>query len=195
MVRFFRSGAAGSTIVLSFLLLMLLAVFSVCRAQQTPVSPKTQNADHMLLGLVGYNYTDRHISNYSVNGADGGDVIMSSPTSGGSGVSCCLRLSNKQVGLLRLKVRWQVDGCVYLIKDNSTGKADKVRHYFYREVDANVQRPVGASSKYVETHFYPDGSVKVLLTKNMSSPLLVLDERRPDKSSFPRCKDDEKPEE
>lgn len=195
MVRFSRTRVARHTMTLAFFLLMLVVVFSACHAQQSPASKQKRKTDHTLLGLVGYNYTDRHISNYSVNGSDGGDIIMSSPTSGGSGVSCCLRLSNSQGGLARVKVRWQVDGCVYLVRDNSTGKADKVRHYYYREVVVEVQRPVEAVSRYVETHFYPDGSVQVLLTKTMSSPLLILDERRPDKSSFPRCKDDEKPEE
>lgn len=182
-------------IVFPFFSLMSMLVFSVCCAQQSSVPLQNRKTNHALLGLVGYNYTDRHISNYSVNGVDGGDVIMSSPTSGGSGISCCLRLSNNQRGLMRVKVRWQVDGCIYLIRDNSTGEADKIRHYYYKEVETDVQPPVGVLSRYVETHFYPDGSVQVLLTKNMSSPRLVLDERRPDKSSFPRCKDDEKPEE
>jgi hypothetical protein len=195
MIKNFSAGYFYRTVVRLFFLLALYAKFEDCRAQQFQVAMHKQNAEYTLLGMIGYNYTDRHIANYSLNAADGGDVIMSSSTSGGSGTACCLKLSNKKHGILKVKVRWQVDGCIYLVKDDLTGKGDKVRYYYYKEMEVGIQRTPDMMYKYVETHFYPDGSVQVLLTKNMSSPRFVLDEKRPDKSFFSRCKNDQKPEE
>jgi hypothetical protein len=183
-------------IVLRFLVLsMALIMVMTCHGQPAKNSAvKNRNDGYMLLGLVGYNYTDRYISEYSIDGAGGGDIIMSSATSGGSGVSCCVKLSRTYLGQIRVTVRWQVDGCVYLIKDDRTGAADKVRHFYYREVEVNVGRVPGQNPKYIESHFYPDGSVYVLLTEHSSKPLLDLNDKRPDKSYFPRCKDDKEPD-
>jgi hypothetical protein len=84
---------------------------------------------------------------------------------------------------------------MYLIKDDRTGKADKVRHFYYNETEVDAQRVAGESPKYIETHFYPDGTVQVRLTEHGSDPLLALNEKRTDKSYFPRCKDDKNPDE
>lgn len=148
--------------------------------------------NHFILGIVGYNYTDREIEEYSVDGVSGGSVSMSSPTSGGSGTTCCVRLLKEAKGAIRVKVRWQFDGCRYLIKDYSGG-ADEVRHFFYRETEVNVIIPSGKNLAYIESHFYPDGRVEVRLTENVSLPTLALNKKRPDNSSFPWCTDGKKP--
>jgi len=44
----------------------------------------------------------------------------------------------------------------------------------------------------LETHFYPDGSVKVKVTESISLPELRLDEDRKDQTIFSRCKDENK---
>jgi hypothetical protein len=178
-----------------FLLLASFAMFASCHAQKLDESESRRGSEYTLLGLVGYNYTDRHISNYSVDSAGGGNVNMSSPTSGGSGVTCCVKLSKKYTGPILVKVRWQVDGCIYIVSNPRTGATAKLRHFYYKEAEVRAQRVVGENPKYIETHFYPDGSVQVLLTENGSNPRLVLDGKRPDKSSFSRCKDDTNPEE
>ena len=173
---------------------MLSAIFAISPAHAEKSALEKLNEKYFLLGLIGYNYTDRHISSYTVNGAGGALVIMSSPTSGGSGVTCCVRLAKKTLIPPRVKVRWQYDGCIYLVKDDRTGKADKVRHYYYKEADVEVQRENDSVPGYLETHFYPDGTVQVIATEDFSSPRLRLDEKRVDMSSFPRCNNDEKPE-
>lgn len=173
---------------------MLSAIFAIGPAHADKSALEKLKEKYFLLGLIGYNYTDRHISDYTVNSAGGSRVMLSSSTSGGSGVTCCVRLAKKALIPPRVKVRWQYDGCIYLIKDDRTGKADKVRHYYYKEADVEVQRENGIIPGYLETHFYPDGTVQVIATEDFSSPRLLLDEKRVDMSSFPRCKDDEKPE-
>lgn len=177
-----------------YIFLLFFPIFEVCYAQSEKSATERLKEKYFLLGLVGYNYTNRHISTYTVNGADGGDVLLSSPTGGGSGISCCVRLAKKSVIPFRVKVRWQYDGCLYIIRNDRTGVVDKVRHYYYKEAEVDVQRADGGTPGYIETHFYPDGTVQVITTENFSDPRLTLDSKRLDKSSFPRCKNDEEPE-
>lgn len=176
--------------------LSLLAVLAICHAEQSKAVMREKRSDeYIMLGLVGYNYTDRHISAYSIDGADGGHINLSSPTSGGSGISCCVKFSRKNSGSLKVKIRWQVDGCTYLVKDESTGRSDKVRYYYYKETVVEVQRSYRIEPAYIEAHFFPNGLVQVRLTDRGSSPLLALSERRRDKSYFPQCKNDRNPDE
>lgn len=194
-VRTTNSTAWKCTILQSFLSLVSFAIFTASHAHAEKSTWEKQKEKYFLLGLVGYNYTDRHISSYTVNGADGGHAFLSSPTGGGSGISCCVKLSKKNAGPVKVKVRWQVDGCIFLIKDDRTGKADKVRHYYYKEKEVDLHSVDGGTPGYIETHFYPDGSVQVQSREHISSPRMQLDEKRPDQSSFERCKDDKEPEE
>lgn len=185
----------GRLSLMTYQLLVSLIMFSAYGAQAENPTVEKINEKYFLLGLVGYNYTGRNISSYTVNGADGGHAFLSSPIAGGSGISCCIRLSKKIAGPIKVKVRWQVDGCIFLIKDDRTGKADRVRHYYYKEQEVDLQRVDGGTPGYIETHFYPDGSVQVQSTEHISSPRMQLDDKRPDQSSFSRCKDDKEPEE
>jgi hypothetical protein len=195
MLRAIKKRSIG-VVIRYFIVLNVLIFIGAYPAQQAGAfTGKKRNDDYILLGLVGYNYTDRHISVYSVGGVDGGHINLSSPTSGGSGVSCCLRLSKKNSGPIRVKVRWQVDGCLYLIRNPVTGAADNVRHYYFKESEIDVQRVLDESPNYLETHFYPNGSVRVRLVENISDPLFELPENRTEKSYFPGCKDDKNPEE
>lgn len=184
-----------SRFVLRSLLTLFFAI-SACSAwdaQAIEINSKNMRDDELFLGLIGYNYTDREIDDYSVDGIGGGSISMSSPTSGGGGTTCCVRLSKRIAGPIRVKIRWQFDGCRYLIKDFSGG-ADEVRHLFYREAEVLVNVPVGKKPAYIESHFFSNGKIEVRLTEHASLPMVALDKKRPDKSSFPRCKDDKKPE-
>jgi hypothetical protein len=191
-------GNLGRTFRLAlrtFLVLLLFPIFMASHARAEKSAYEKMKERYFLLGLVGYNYTDRHISAYSVNGADGADIRLSSPIGGGSGITCCVRLAKNRITPFRVKVRWQYDGCIYLMRDDRTGKADKVRHYYYKEAEVEVQRADSGAPGYIETHFYPDGTVQVATTDYFSEPRLALDPKRVDQSLFPRCENDEKPEE
>ena len=174
------------------LLLFPIGLPSSARAEKSAYEKIKEQ--YFLLGLVGYNYTNRHISDYSVNSAGGAFVRLSSPTGGGSGITCCVRLAKNKITPFRVKVRWQHDGCIYLIRNDRTGKAAEVRHYYYKEAEVEVQRADSGTPGYIETHFYPDGSVQVVTTDYFSDPRLALDPKRVDQSLFPRCENDEKPE-
>lgn len=174
-------------------LCVLVFMWWASPASSAEQNQESQQNGEWLLGLVGYNYTDREIENYSVDGVSGGYIRKSSPTSGGSGITCCVRLLKELNGTIQVKVRWQVDGCRYLIKDFD-GKAETARHFFYREEEVSVTIPLGKTIAYLETHFYPNGRPQVKLSEYSSLPALALDKKRPDRSLFPRCKNDQQPE-
>lgn len=144
---------------------------------------------YFTLGLVGFNYTDRLIELYSVDSSGGGHVHLSSPTSGGSGVVCCARISKAQRDKIVVKVKWQVDGCTYPVK-SSTGRLGERRIFHYKEAIATIDPPTISEPAYLETHFYPNGSVKVRVTEFISLPEIRLDEDRKDQTKFLRCKDE-----
>lgn len=191
-----KNGSAWKCSALrTFLFMVSSSMFIATDAQAGKFEREGIKEKYFLLGLVGYNYTDRHISDYTVNGAGGADIRLSSPTGRGSGITCCVRLAKKSIIPPRVKVRWQYDGGVYFMRNDRTGATDLVRHHYYKEMEVDVQRADSGTPKYIETHFYPDGGVKVFSTHFFSGPRLKLDPKRGDQSSFPKCKDDEKPEE
>jgi hypothetical protein len=170
-------------------LLFLLPIFSA-QAEQKHV----QQSEEILLGLVGYNYTNRDIESYAVSGIDGGNVRRSSRTSGGSGVACCINPLSLKSQNFEVKIRWQVDGCIYILRNDITGATQKLRHLNYKEALVRVEDLSKGRPRYLETHIYKNGSVRARLTQEISLPLIQLDEGRPDQSSFLRCKDDKRPE-
>jgi len=173
-------------------LLLIDVVFFMPRVCAEQIESK--NNEHVTLDLLGYNYTDRDINDYDVDGEGGGIIQLSSPTSGGSGIVCCVRLAMGRSTPIIVRVRWQVDGCTYLMTSERTKKTQRMYHYFYKEEYVEVPHPQGVKPRHLETHFYPDGSVAVRLTDRISLPLLSLRESRPDKSKFPKCENDKKPE-
>lgn len=178
------------------LVVALMAMLPACRAQHSRAAAQVEMADdqYVLLDFVGYNYTDRYIGNYSIDGQGGGDVRLSSPTSGGGGIVCCVKLLKGKANPVIVRVRWQFNGCTYLVKSMITGRAHEYTHDFYKEADVEIYPVAGINPSHLESHFYPDGSVQLQLTEHLSLPRLSLDEKRPDQSKFPRCKNDKKPE-
>jgi hypothetical protein len=174
------------------LLILALSISAFGAGQQNMANVEARNSDYVILDLLGYNYTDRNIEDYSVNGQGGGDIRLSSPSSGGSGIVCCVKLLNGRTNPV-VRVRWQFDGCTYQTRSALSGRIHEHARYFYREADVEVLRLDVKKPTHLEAHFYPDGSVRVALTSEISTPRLSLNEARKDKSKFPKCKDDEKP--
>ncbi|CUI03668.1 hypothetical protein BN2497_2113 [Janthinobacterium sp. CG23_2] len=90
-------------------------------------------------------------------------------------------------------IRWQFDGCIYLSKSTISLEVYENIHNFMKEVEVAVDESVSTNPQYIETHFYPDGTVQVALSDKLSAPRLSLDENRRKKSKFPRCPNDEEP--
>ncbi|QNA90175.1 DUF3304 domain-containing protein [Massilia sp. Dwa41.01b] len=169
-------------------------VISSCVSASTMQRHHINEGRYISLGLIGYNYTNREIESYTVDGAGGGYIRLSSPSSGGSGTACCVRILRNATVPMQVHIRWQAGGCVYLIKDDYTDATDEVVHYFYKERLVPLEDLASGGPEYLETHFYPSGEVKAMLTSAISRPKLQLLKSRLDDSRFPRCKNDVKPE-
>jgi hypothetical protein len=177
-------------------LFVVTSVWSeICLADRSPEAIENKEIkEGAPLDIVGFNYTDRVIDGFSVNGQGGGNIFLSNRTSGGGKSACCVRLPNARGAVSKIHVRWQVDGCVYLTKSRISGETFKNIFSYYKEVDIDVVQPKKYVPQHLELHFYRDGSVRAELTAELSIPRLSLDGKRTDKSNFPRCPDDKKPE-
>jgi hypothetical protein len=153
---------------------------------------KTPDGTLLHLTLTGYNYSNRYIDQFSVNGNGGGNLFVSGPTSGGGGSICCVR---RVKGATRpVKVRWQSSACMYSEKASSGSEVFSRIHNYFTEAQVEVTFDNSDHPKYFEVHFYPDGHVEAAMTKEASNPRLVLSKQREDRSSFPRCPNDKNPE-
>jgi hypothetical protein len=155
-------------------------------AQQADTSRAENEAKtHYLLGIVGYNYTNRVIDGFSVDGAGGGHVRVSSPTNGGSGTVCCVLFSKQPKWPIQVLIRWQHGGCRVYDEDRTFGH----NRYYYKEKKVNLERGTSKHPTEFAVHFYPDGSVRARLSDSYDDPLLKLPESRALKNNFPECKD------
>lgn len=154
-------------------------------AQQPDLSPPENEAKtHYMMGILGYNYTNEPINQFSIDGQGGGDIHVSSPTSGGGGTVCCVMFSKKPKWPIQVVVRWQSGGCRVYDKDRRYGH----NQYYFKEKLVNVERGKSAHPSDIAVHFYNDGTVRVILADGVEEPLLILPEGRANKKNFPECK-------
>lgn len=145
------------------------------------------------LTIAGYNYTNRYIDQFFVNGHGGGNLFVSTETSGGGGGVCCVMYTPGLPTPKTVRVKWQASGCMYR-ETNSSGEVSRWTHSYFKEADAVVDPRVPASPTRFEVHFYPDGHVEAAITDEMSSPRLKLSSQREDRSDYPDCPGGNKPE-
>jgi Protein of unknown function (DUF3304) len=129
----------------------------------------------------GYNYTDLYIDSFEVDGAGGGNLAVSTPTSPGGGSTCCTTLVS---GLPK--------GTEFVIKWTRTRKR-------WCQQTVKLNDPVPPGARYLEVHFYQDGHIEVFPSREPSPPRLKLERfdrgQRHETSNvnndgkFSRCKD------
>lgn len=110
------------------------------------------------LGIVGYNYTDTYIDSFAVNGAGGGNISVSSPTSGGHGAACCAVIGEDLLLPVTVEISWRRDGDAPLCKQTVL-----------------LDGPVPATPNYLEVHFYQDGTIQLAITDYPSEARLKLE--------------------
>ncbi|CUI03670.1 hypothetical protein BN2497_2117 [Janthinobacterium sp. CG23_2] len=163
-------------------------------AKQDSVKSKSKIGRKLNLSLIGYNYSKQYINQYWVNSSGGGGLRVSSDGSGGGGIVCCVTLAPTEASPA-VTVRWQYDGCIYLDKSRSPGSTELVEriYHFTKEIRVKIDPLIPPAPGYIETHFYPDGSVQVALTEAISNPRLQLDGERGKNFKYPRCPNDKRP--
>ncbi|NVD71789.1 DUF3304 domain-containing protein [Duganella sp. BJB1802] len=151
------------------------------------------NGAPISLSLSGYNYTNQSIDSFSVNGQGGGNIFVSTPTSGGGGTACCVTYFPNGV-LKKVTVRWQSGGCYFHRFLTKSNEVFDTFYPYYKEADVSISEDVAKDPKRMEVHFYPDGTVQVHITDEASEPRLSLPPSREDLRKLPRCSHDKKPE-
>lgn len=102
------------------------------------------------IDLCGLNYTNKHIADFSVNGYSGASIYANG---GGGSFVCCVLLPRRWNKDLAVTVTWSYDE-----KNPGPPKERIVRVPEYSEGDIG----------FFAVHFYPDDTVKVLVTTKTS---------------------------
>lgn len=129
-----------------------------------------------MLGIMGYNYTDRAIASFSVNGAWGANVELSTRTSGGGGTMCCVALDRDTKTPFWVDVEYKMDALEAYPPRRVIEPAGP-----YKTVRVEVKGPIPPDPNYMEIHFYPDGHVEGAISGSdgPSPPRLKLESRLP----------------
>jgi hypothetical protein len=120
-----------------------------------------------MLGITGYNYTNRYIDGFSVNGQGGGNVLLSEDDAGGGKTSCCIVLRPDQELPVTVYVEWTygVEG------DLRTGKIFRQPETHQMEVD--LVGPIPKDPTIFVVHFYPDNTVQVEVAADYPKPRIL----------------------
>lgn len=138
------------------------------RAFRPAGAPKTYT-----LGVVGYNYTNRSIASFEVDGTWGGNLSVSTPESGGGGTTCCYAWSDATTLPATVRVRWVSGGCKAQVT-NSYGNTRTIPRHEYSEREVPIVGTPPAKPTTIEVHFYPDGRIEATITDTESEPKLKL---------------------
>lgn len=144
--------------------------------------------------IQGYNYTDDYIDSFTVNGQGGGNVFVSSPSSGGGKSVCCVSYTPGSLLPMKVKVRWVTSYCTYE-ETSPYGRVNTELRDIWREAEALVDDRSDGHPYALEIHIYPDHHVEGSVTRGHSRPRLVLprnaDFDRPGiKKTYPKCSHD-----
>jgi hypothetical protein len=128
------------------------------------------------LDIVGYDYTDRPISDFSVNGAWGGNVELSTKTAGGGKYACCVRLNRNVKTPFAIDVEYQMGSLVDYATDKILEPESEPK-----KTRVDVTGPIPERPGYLEVHFYPDGHIEAAISSEdgPSPPRLKLETRKP----------------
>lgn len=143
------------------LLLLTTSLLTACQAE-----PK-------MLSITGYNYTNRYIDGFSVDGQGGGNVLISEDDAGGGGTVCCILLRPDQELPVRVRVEWTYGED----QDLRTGKIYKARES--HELDVDLKGPIPKSPSIFVVHFYPDNTVQVEVAADYPKPRLKRSDLQP----------------
>jgi Protein of unknown function (DUF3304) len=154
-------------------------------ASKTVKAEKASSSKSYTLTISGYNYTNRYIDQFYVNGEGGANM----DSGGASGGVCCIGWRVGTPLPQTLRVRWVAGGCMQTVT-NSAGESRQEPRHFYKEKDVVFGGPVPDDPGYLEVHFYPDEHIEIALTTLSSDPRLKLDPARSVDPYPEKCKAD-----
>jgi hypothetical protein len=111
------------------------------------------------LAINGFNYTDVAIDLFSVAHQGGGNILVSTPTSGGGGTACCVTWRAGTKLPRPIHVEWM-------------RYANKKQRWCQKTV--MLSGPVPENPTAIGVHFMPDGDIQIELTEGEADPKLKL---------------------
>lgn len=128
------------------------------------------------LAIVGYDYTDRPIADFSVDGTSAGNLYLSSSTNGGGSRVCCVALKQTTKTPFWLTVEYRKDALQSYPPGNVIEPAGD-----YIKTKVEVKGPIPPDAAYLEIHFFPDGHLEAAVSGQggPSTPRLKLERRLP----------------
>jgi hypothetical protein len=129
-----------------------------------------------MLAIIGYNYTDRPIADFAVNGQGGSNVELSTLGAGGGKESCCVVMSRNTRTPFTVEVKYQMDALEAYPPRRIIEPAGP-----YKTKMVEVTGPIPSDPKYLELHFYPDGHIEAAISgrDGPSLPRLKFKRRLP----------------
>jgi hypothetical protein len=124
---------------------------------------KAPQEEPKMLGITGYNYTDRYIDGFSVNGQGG--TNMGAHTNG-SGEACCIVWRPGTALPVQMFVEW-----TYGERWNHE-KGLKLQDAETHRVEVELKGPVPQNPTVFAVHFYPDNTVQVEVAEDYPKPRL-----------------------
>jgi hypothetical protein len=129
----------------------------VVNAKSPIATPRvTSSKEQYSLGIVGYNYTEVGIYDYSVNGKGAFNLGVSSERSGGGSTVCCFSWTPAVKLPVPIRIEWTRDGETWCRKTVS------------------FEGPPAVEPTTLEVHFFPDRHIEVAVTDAYSPPRLKL---------------------
>jgi len=186
-----RFNHARSTIRATIALLTI-ALLCACEPAGGALGAEDKTAtEPHALGIVGYNYTDRYIDQFYVNGQGGGSLHLSDAGGGGGGIVCCIGWRNGTPLPQKIRVKWVAGGCMKTVT-SSDGYVHQVPVHTFKEQDVQLTGPVPEKPGYFEAHFYPDGHIEVAITETWAEPRLKLSRAREKPTYADHCEEPKK---
>lgn len=203
MNSIFGCPEVGRQALPSMLISLLVLALPACHAQPSKLDTTGTSAavdrppvkapigTRIELTLAGYNYTNRYIDQFDVDGQGGGNLFVSEGLNGGGKSTCCVSYRTG-AGAWKAKIRWQSGACTYNQRISGGQKFSDI-YSFFKEIEVQVNPDIPDFPHYFEVHIYPDGHAEAAITEHESRARLVLSKEREDNSAFPRCPNDKKP--
>jgi hypothetical protein len=120
------------------------------------IAPPRSSKGLYSLGIVGYNYTETGIIDYSVNGTGAFNLTTSGEDSGGGSTVCCFGWAPATKLPMSIRIEWTRDEETWCRKDVLL-------------TDRGALEPTT-----IEVHFFPDRHIEVAITDKYSKPRLKL---------------------